>query len=175
MRQSIWIVTSALIGALGCSHGQGSATDAPRSSAWQSAKQDFASAYDAVKSGTQQTATAGKYVLKDAGNGVVQVTDKSRQALSRAGGTVADGWITAKVKAELATTKGIKSGDIDASTDHGIVQLRGTVDSPQAAERAIDRALDVKGVAAVDSSLQYPTQTQPPRVYTPEDRPSRQE
>jgi hypothetical protein len=53
-----------------------------------------------------------------------------------------------------------------------VVRLSGIVDSPQSAERAIDRALDTKGVVAVDSNLQYPTESMPPRVYTPEYRPS---
>ena len=171
MRRAGWIVSGTLIGALSCSHEGAAGAETPQSSSWQAAKQDFATAYDAVKSGVQRTAVAGKYALKDAGNGAVEVTDKSKQALARTGGSVEDGWITTKVKAELATTKGIKSADIDANTDHGVVRLSGTVDSPQTAERAIDRALDVKGVVAVESSLQYPTETKAPRRYSPEMRP----
>ena len=42
----------------------------------------------------------------------------------------------------------------------------GTVDSPQAAQRAIETALKVKGVGAVDSQLQYPTERVPSETYT---------
>jgi hyperosmotically inducible protein len=71
------------------------------------------------------------------------------------------------VKSELATTKGVKSGDVHVDTDTGVVRLSGTVDSPVAAERAIEAALKIKGVDAVDSQLQYPTQRIAPEVYTP--------
>jgi hyperosmotically inducible protein len=172
MRRWGWIAVGALAAALGCGHEQAGSNGAPASSAWEGAKESFASAYESVKSGTQRTAAAGKYALKDAGQGVVQVTDKSKRALEHAGGSADDVWITTKVKAELAATKGVRSGAIDARTDNGVVTLSGTVDSPRTAELAIDRTLGVKGVVAVDSSLQYPTRRRPSQLYTPEDRPS---
>ena len=162
MRRLGWIVTAALAGAFGCSHERAS-----ERSATAEVRSDFAAAYDAVKSGAQQTATAGKLAFKGVGAGAVQVTDRSKAALSRTGGKVEDAWITTKVKSELATTKGVKSGDVHVDTDTGIVRLSGTVDSPVAAERAIEAALKVKGVDAVDSQLQYPTERIAPEVYTP--------
>ncbi|HEY1587821.1 MAG TPA: BON domain-containing protein, partial [Polyangia bacterium] len=72
-----------------------------------------------------------------------------------------------KIKTELATTKGVKSGDVHVDTDAGVVRLSGTVDGPLAAERAIETALKVKGVEAVDSQLQYPTAPVAPQTYVP--------
>jgi osmotically-inducible protein OsmY len=56
---------------------------------------------------------------------------------------------------------------VHVDTDAGVVRLSGTVDNPRAAERAIETALKIKGVAAVDSQLQYPTERVAPRTYVP--------
>jgi hyperosmotically inducible periplasmic protein len=167
MRRFGSVVTSALLlgGAWGCSHER--AAENGTTASYAAPKSDFAAAYDAVKGGARQTATAGKLAFKGVGAGAVEVTDQSKEALSRTGNKVEDGWITTKVKTELATTKGVKSGDVHVDTDAGVVRLSGTVDSPRAAERAIETALKIKGVAAVDSQLQYPIERVAPRTYVP--------
>lgn len=65
---------------------------------------------------------------------------------------VADSWITTKVKSKLATTEGIKSGDIDVTTKNGIVTLSGNVASKAQVQKAVAVAKDTKGVRQVDSS-----------------------
>jgi hyperosmotically inducible protein len=65
---------------------------------------------------------------------------------------VSDTWITTKVKSELATTKEIKSRDIDVKTVNGVVTLTGMQDTSAAIQKAIAVARGVKGVADVDSS-----------------------
>jgi hyperosmotically inducible periplasmic protein len=167
MRRSGAIVTCALVAAVAYSDARAEDPDREPRSSWQAAKEDFATAYDAVRSGLKKTAVAGKYAIKDAGNGAVEVSETGKRTLSRTGGKADDAWITTKVKGEFATTAGIKSGDIDVHTDRGVVRLSGTVDSAHTAERAIHRALAVKGVVAVESSLQYPTRVNSPRVHTP--------
>jgi hyperosmotically inducible periplasmic protein len=64
----------------------------------------------------------------------------------------ADGWITTKVKSELATAKNIKSTDIDVTTTDGVVTLAGTVQSDGAKTKAVNTAKKVKGVKNVDAS-----------------------
>ncbi|HEX9105157.1 MAG TPA: BON domain-containing protein [Polyangia bacterium] len=158
-------MTAALAGAFGCSHEN--AAERSTATGYEQAKSDFAAAYDSVKSGAQKTATAGKLAFKGVGEGAVQVTDQSKEALANAGSKAGDAWITTKVKTELATTKGVKSGDVHVDTDAGVVRLSGVVESPEAAQRAIETALKVKGVEAIDSRLQYPTEHVPSHVYTP--------
>ena len=165
MRRLGWIVTAALLGAAGCSHE--AASERSTASGYEQAQSDFAAAYDAVKSGAQKTATAGKLAFRGVGAGAVQVTDQSKEALAKTGNKVEDAWITTKVKSELATTKGVKSGDVHVDTDSGVVRLSGTVRTPDEAQRAIETALTVKGVDAVDSQLQYPTERVAPQIYTP--------
>ncbi len=65
---------------------------------------------------------------------------------------VTDTWITTKVKAELATTEGIKSGEISVTTKNGLVTLSGVVNSKAQVQKAIAVAKAVKGVHSVDSS-----------------------
>ena len=63
-----------------------------------------------------------------------------------------DSWITAKVKAELATTDGVKSMDISVETTNGIVTLTGVQASDIAVKKAVAVAQSVKGVKKVDAS-----------------------
>ncbi len=63
-----------------------------------------------------------------------------------------DTWITTKVKAELATTRGISSTDISVTTKNGIVTLSGVVDSKAQVQKSVAVAKAVKGVHSVDSS-----------------------
>jgi hyperosmotically inducible protein len=65
---------------------------------------------------------------------------------------VTDTWITTKVKAELATTDGIKSGDVAVTTKNGLVTLSGTVNSKAQVQKSIAVAKSVKGVRDVDAS-----------------------
>ena len=164
MRRLGFIVTAALVGGFGCAHE--TTTETRGTSGYAQAGNDFDRAYDAVKNGAEETATAGKLAFRGIGQGAVEVTDQSKEALARAGNKVEDGWITTKVKTELATTKGVHSTAVHVDTDNGIVRLSGVVDSPHAARRAIETALKVKGVAAVDSHLQYPTGPVPSQTYT---------
>ena len=63
-----------------------------------------------------------------------------------------DTWITTKVKAELATTKGISSNDISVTTKNGIVTLSGVVNTKAQVQKSVAVAKAVKGVHSVDSS-----------------------
>jgi hyperosmotically inducible protein len=64
----------------------------------------------------------------------------------------ADTWITTKVKAEFATTKGIKATDISVSTSDGVVTLTGSVARSNEKIDAVRVAKHVKGVKHVDAS-----------------------
>jgi len=63
-----------------------------------------------------------------------------------------DGWITTKVKAQLMTTKGVPSTDINVTTTNGVVTLSGVVDSKAQVQKSVAVAKAIKGVHRVDSS-----------------------
>jgi hyperosmotically inducible protein len=63
---------------------------------------------------------------------------------------VNDTWITTKVKAELATTDGVKSNDIDVKTVNGVVTLTGVLPTELSVKKAIAAAESIQGVTKVD-------------------------
>ena len=65
---------------------------------------------------------------------------------------VTDTWITTKVKAELATTDGVKSTNIDVKTANGVVTLTGVLPTELAVKKAIAAAESIQGVTKVDHS-----------------------
>jgi hyperosmotically inducible protein len=65
---------------------------------------------------------------------------------------VNDTWITTKVKAELATTDGVKSNDIDVKTVNGVVTLIGVLPTELAVKKAVAAAQSIQGVTKVDHS-----------------------
>ncbi|HEX7382484.1 MAG TPA: BON domain-containing protein [Nevskiaceae bacterium] len=71
---------------------------------------------------------------------------------SSAGQAVSDGWITTKIKTELATTKGVQSTDVSVTTVDGKVTLTGVLPSKLEEKKVVAVAKSVKGVKDVDSS-----------------------
>ncbi len=65
---------------------------------------------------------------------------------------VTDTWITTKVKAELATTDGVKSTNIDVKTMNGVVTLTGVLSTELAVKKAVAAAESIQGVTKVDHS-----------------------
>ena len=78
-----------------------------------------------------------------------QATDTSAKSSEQ---PVTDTWITTKVKAELATTPGISSGDVSVTTKNGLVTLSGVVNSKAQVQKSIAVAKSIKGVRDVDAS-----------------------
>jgi hyperosmotically inducible protein len=70
-----------------------------------------------------------------------------------AGQYLDDAAITTKVKASFAEDKSVKGRDISVRTDHGVVDLTGTVGSVKESERATALATNVKSVKAVHNNL----------------------
>ncbi len=71
---------------------------------------------------------------------------------ANASAAVSDAWITTKIKAELATTKNLKSSGISVETNNGVSTLTGTVPSEIEVKKAVAVAQSVKGVQKVDAS-----------------------
>ncbi|MGQ5525033.1 BON domain-containing protein [Chitinimonas sp. PSY-7] len=82
--------------------------------------------------------------------------DAKPTELVAAGATaqVDDAAITAKVKAALVADKSLSALDIKVTTRAGQVTLSGSVNNPQASERAMQVASQVEGVKGVQDELQ---------------------
>ncbi|WP_046156820.1 BON domain-containing protein [Chromobacterium vaccinii] len=64
-----------------------------------------------------------------------------------------DAAITVKVKTAFAEDKWVKGLAINVRTDHGVVDLNGTVNSKNESDRATELATQVKSVRAVHNNL----------------------
>jgi hyperosmotically inducible protein len=76
-----------------------------------------------------------------------------------AGTNVDDAGITASVKTNLASERGMQTlTSIDVDTNRGVVSLNGMVDSNAAKQRAAEIAKQTAGVTSVVNNLQVTTQ-----------------
>jgi osmotically-inducible protein OsmY len=65
-----------------------------------------------------------------------------------------DATVTSKVKAELIEDPLTKARDISVTTDQGVVQLYGFIDSKEQGDEAVRLANSIPGVRSVDNELQ---------------------
>ena len=65
-----------------------------------------------------------------------------------------DATVTSKVKADLIEDPLTKARDISVTTDQGVVQLSGFVDSKEQRDEAVRVAMSIPGVRSVDNGLQ---------------------
>jgi hyperosmotically inducible protein len=70
-----------------------------------------------------------------------------------AGEYLDDATITTKVKASFAKDKWVLGRDISVRTDHGVVDLTGTVANAKESDRATALATEIKAVKAVHNNL----------------------
>ncbi|SFU35241.1 BON domain-containing protein [Pseudoduganella namucuonensis] len=84
----------------------------------------------------------------------VAAADTARDKTRDAGDAMSDTVITTKVKADLAADPGVKALDVHVETVKGVVMLSGFVPSKAEADKAVQLARNVKGVAEVKSSIQ---------------------
>ena len=95
---------------------------------------------------------AGTLFLLGALFGPLQATAKDTTT-DTPGQYVDDATITAKVKAAFADDRLVKGRDISVRTDHGVVDLTGTVNSKPESDRATHLATKVKAVSALHNNL----------------------
>lgn len=95
-------------------------------------------------------------VLTIGTGGLALASDTNPTSMSMAQNAMAkpgsDAWITARIKTELSTAKGIASADINVTTDQGVVTLSGDLQSNAQIKRTVAIAKSVKGVRRVDST-----------------------
>jgi len=72
------------------------------------------------------------------------------------GAVVSDTVITGKVKAKFMGEDGLSKSQITVTTTNGVVTLKGSASSPEAANMAIEDADTVEGVKSVDNELTTP-------------------
>ena len=107
-------------------------------------------------SGTVDNTRDAAAVAAGTGTGVLpgdQMGDRSAAATPKTGAVVADSVITTKVKADIFKEPELKSMAIHVETEKGVVMLSGFVDSKADADKAVQVAKGVEGVANVKSAI----------------------
>jgi osmotically-inducible protein OsmY len=82
-----------------------------------------------------------------------QIGAKASQAASEAQAALADGSVTAKIKAKLTLDDTIQAGDVHVDFTNGVVTLSGTVPNAAQRKRAVDLARETNGVRSVTDRL----------------------
>jgi osmotically-inducible protein OsmY len=67
-----------------------------------------------------------------------------------------DGTLKAKVETELFRAADSPKGRVNVNAQHGVVQLRGEVESPELIDELVARARSVQGVQEVENLLHLP-------------------
>jgi osmotically-inducible protein OsmY len=88
---------------------------------------------------------------KEPGEGEAAM-DKTRAVAADTGDYITDSWITTKVKSTFMWSSGVSGRDISVTTDDGVVELSGKVDSEAERELAVELAQELRGVKSVDAS-----------------------
>jgi hyperosmotically inducible periplasmic protein len=103
---------------------------------------------------TEAKEAAGRLAMNTRGVRSVenQLSVAAKSGATKGGGTdIADGWITTKVKSTFMYSSNVDGGDIEVTTNAGIVTLTGKVDSGAERALAIELARNVRGVKSVES------------------------
>jgi osmotically-inducible protein OsmY len=82
-----------------------------------------------------------------------EATGGASEALVNASSAAADAWLTTKIQAAFYLDPDIKGGNIDVSTNQGVVTLTGEVASAAAGDQAKSIARDTDGVTRVIDTL----------------------
>jgi hypothetical protein len=82
-----------------------------------------------------------------------EIGHKATEAASVAQAALADGSITAKIKAKMTLDDTVQAGNINVDFSNGVVTLSGTVGSNGERKRAVDLARETKGVKSVNDRL----------------------
>ena len=84
---------------------------------------------------------------------VVMIGCTSTRTQESTGEYVDDTFITSKVKDAFAAEPTVNLFDVEVETFKGVVQLKGTVDTPEQAQKAGEIAAGVKGVKSVQNNI----------------------
>jgi len=89
-----------------------------------------------------------------------------KDAAGRASEKLADSWLATKIQAQFFADDDVKARNILVSARDGVVTLRGTVDSQNAHDQALQIAKNTDGVGSVQDQLTGPAASSPMPVAT---------
>jgi hyperosmotically inducible periplasmic protein len=85
--------------------------------------------------------------------------EKTKDALSKTGEVITDGWITSRIKTKFMADEVMRASSIDVDTNDHVVTLTGAVPNAAARTKALALAKEVEGVKRVVDKLQVADKT----------------
>jgi osmotically-inducible protein OsmY len=79
---------------------------------------------------------------------------KTKQAVSKTGEAITDGWITSRIKTKFLGEESLRASSINVDTNDHVVTLKGAVPNEAARSKAVALAKEVEGVNRVVDNLQ---------------------
>jgi hyperosmotically inducible protein len=86
-------------------------------------------------------------------NKAKQGAEKTKEAVSKTGEVITDGWISTRIKTKFMGDEALRASDIKVDTNDNVVTLTGAVPDDAARAKAIAMAKDVEGVKRVVNKL----------------------
>ena len=85
--------------------------------------------------------------------------EKTKDALSKTGENITDGWITSRIKTKFMADEVLQASSINVDTNEHVVTLKGAVPDEAARKKAIAIAKEMEGVNRVVDKLQVANKT----------------
>ena len=92
-------------------------------------------------------------------SGTKKGAEKTKDALSKTGENITDGWITSRIKAKFMANEATRASSINVDTNDHVVTLTGAVPDAAARAKALALAKEVEGVNRVVDKLQQADKT----------------
>lgn len=99
-----------------------------------------------IEAQTAATTGTARERARDAGR-------EAKEAASRAGDKIEDGWITMKIQAKYFVDDDVRARNVDVETKDGMVTLKGSVQSEGERQQAVSIARNTDGVTMVHDNL----------------------
>jgi len=108
---------------------------------------------DATETAAKKTADVAETGAEKTATGTKKAAGATKDAVSKSGEKITDGWITSRIKTEYMADDTLKASSINVDTVDHVVTLRGAVPTEAAKTKAMDLAKKVEGVDRVVDSL----------------------
>jgi hypothetical protein len=122
---------------------------------WKGPGEGWERDWETFAAGRDRTRDSGDYTIERDRDGSITAWRKTEQVSGGAFSEVKDAALVAQVKSKLAAADDLKATQINVDAEEHVVRLRGKVDSPQLAAKAVRVALSTPGAQRVVSHLTW--------------------
>jgi len=102
---------------------------------------------------TDKVKDAGGTVAHESKKGAEKTAEKTKEAVSKTGEVITDGWISSRIKTKFMGDESLRASDIKVDSNDHVVTLSGAVPNAAAHSKALSMAREVEGVKRVIDNL----------------------